>query len=105
MVRAGFLFDWIELHLESKQGMKFFATVLVSFFVFAIEQAFNLLLALTAPIIIGAVIGVAPQCLPWGSVWRTMLLQPNRKRLSVKTKKTPGRGPQFLLRPKCNYGI
>lgn len=58
MVRAGFLFDWIELHLESKQGMKFFATVLVSFFVFAIDQAFNLLLALIAPIIIGAVIGV-----------------------------------------------
>ena len=73
MIRAGFLFDWIELHLESKQGMKFFATVLVSFFISAIvlielnrrhlvpepfashvslshlaaiEQAFNLLLAL-----------------------------------------------------------
>jgi hypothetical protein len=73
MIRAGFLFDWIELHLESKQGMKFFATVLVSFFVAAIvlielnrrhlvpepfaahlslshlsaiEQAFNLLLGL-----------------------------------------------------------
>jgi hypothetical protein len=73
MIRAGFLFDWIELHVESKQGLKFFATVLVSFFVAAIilielnrrhflpepfashfslshlaaiEQAFNLLLAL-----------------------------------------------------------
>lgn len=73
LIRAGFLFDWVELHLESKQGMKFFATLLVSFFVAAIvlielnrrqlvpepfashfslshlsaiEQAFNLLLAL-----------------------------------------------------------
>ena len=73
MIRAGFIFDWIELHLESKQGLKFFATVLVSFFVAAIvlielnrrqlvpepfashfslshlaaiEQAFNLLLGL-----------------------------------------------------------
>jgi len=73
LIRAGFLFDWIELHLESKQGMKFFASLLVSFFVAAIvvielnrrhlvpeplashfslshlsaiEQAFNLLLAL-----------------------------------------------------------
>ncbi len=73
MIRAGFLFDWIELHLESKQGLKFFATLLVSFFVAAIvvielnrrqlvpepfashfslshlaaiEQAFNLLLGL-----------------------------------------------------------
>lgn len=36
MIRAGFLFDWIELHLESKQGLKFFATLLVSFFVAAI---------------------------------------------------------------------
>lgn len=73
MIRAGFLFDWVELHLESKQGLKFFATTLVSFFVLAItvielnrwqllpepfaslfsrshlaaiEHAFNLLLAL-----------------------------------------------------------
>ena len=73
MIRAGFIFDWIELHLESKQGLKFFATVLVSCFVAAIviielnrrqlvpeplashfslshlaaiEQAFNLLLGL-----------------------------------------------------------
>lgn len=73
LIRAGFLFDWVELHLESKQGMKFFASLLVSFFVAAIvvielnrrqlvpepfashfslshlsaiEQAFNLLLAL-----------------------------------------------------------
>jgi len=73
MIRVGFLFDWVELHLESKQGLKFFATVLVGFFVAAIvvielnrrqlvpepfashfslshlaaiEQAFNLLLAL-----------------------------------------------------------
>ena len=73
MIRAGVLFDWIELHLESRQGLKFFATVLVSFFIAAIvfielnrrhlvpepfashfshthlaaiEQAFNLLLAL-----------------------------------------------------------
>lgn len=73
MIRAGFLFDWIELHLESKAGLKFFAATLVSFFVAAIilielnrrhllsepfashfslshlaaiEQAFNLLLAL-----------------------------------------------------------
>jgi len=73
MIRAGFLFDWIELHVESKQGLKFFATVLVGFFISAIvlielnrrgfvpepfashfslshlaaiEQAFNVLLAL-----------------------------------------------------------
>lgn len=73
MIRAGFLFDWIELHLESKAGLKFFATLLVSFFIAsiilielnrrqflpepfaslfslshlaAIEQAFNLLLGL-----------------------------------------------------------
>jgi hypothetical protein len=36
MIRAGFLFDWIELHVESKQGLKFFAAVLVSTFVAAI---------------------------------------------------------------------
>jgi len=73
MIRVGFFFDWVELHLESKQGLRFFATVLVSFFIAAIvlielnrrqlvpepfaslfslshlaaiEQAFNLLLAL-----------------------------------------------------------
>lgn len=73
MIRVGFLFDWIELHLESRQGLKFFATTLVSFFIgaivmielnrwqlvpepfaslfsrshlVAIEHAFNLLLAL-----------------------------------------------------------
>lgn len=73
MIRTGFLFDWVELHLESRQALKFFATVLVSFFVVAIvvielnrrqlmpdpfaslfsrshlaaiEHAFNLLLAL-----------------------------------------------------------
>ena len=73
MIRVGFIFDWVELHLESKQGLKFFATALVSFFVVsvvvielnrrqflpeplasifsrshlaAIEHAFNLLLAL-----------------------------------------------------------
>lgn len=36
LIRAGFLFDWIELHLESKDGLRFFATVLVSFFIVAI---------------------------------------------------------------------
>lgn len=73
LIRAGFLFDWLELHIESKQGMKFFASLLVSFFILAIllielnrryllpepfashfsrthlaaiEQVFNLLLAL-----------------------------------------------------------
>ncbi|OGR01732.1 MAG: hypothetical protein A2505_00790 [Deltaproteobacteria bacterium RIFOXYD12_FULL_55_16] len=73
MIRVGFLFDWVELHLESRQGLKFFATTLVSFFIItivvielnrrqlvpepfaslfslshlaAIEHAFNLLLAL-----------------------------------------------------------
>lgn len=72
-IRAGFLFDWIELHMESQGGLKFFATILVSFFILAIvvielnrrnflpepfsstfsrthlaaiEQAFNLVLAL-----------------------------------------------------------
>lgn len=73
MIRGGFVFDWIELHVESKEGQRFFATLLVGFFVAAIlvielnrrqllpesmarhfshthlaaiEQAFNLLLAL-----------------------------------------------------------
>lgn len=36
MIRVGFLYDWIELHLESKQSLKFFTTVLVSFFIVAI---------------------------------------------------------------------
>jgi len=36
MIRAGSVFDWIELHLESRQGLKFFAAVLVGFFVAAI---------------------------------------------------------------------
>jgi hypothetical protein len=36
LIRAGFLFDWIELHLESKVGLRFFATTLVSFFIVAV---------------------------------------------------------------------
>ncbi len=73
LIRAGFLFDWIELNFESKAGQRFFASLLVTFFIAAIliielnrrqllpvflaphfsrthlaaiEQAFNLLLAL-----------------------------------------------------------
>ncbi|MFZ5776275.1 MAG: hypothetical protein ACOY3Z_12400 [Thermodesulfobacteriota bacterium] len=36
LIRAGALFDWIELHLESKIGQRFFASVLVGFFITAI---------------------------------------------------------------------
>ena len=35
LIRAGFLFDWIELHLESKIGQRLFASILVGFFITA----------------------------------------------------------------------
>lgn len=83
LIRAGFVFDWIELHLESRQGLKFFASGLVFFFVTAvaiielnrhyllpepfagyfsrnhlaaIEHAFNLVLALE---VVGLILSLA----------------------------------------------